>query len=87
MSSTIETKCLEKGVRLTDQRKLIAKVMSDSKDHPDVDELHQRVNKLDAKIRKTIENLYQEANNCIQTIDFKSNDLLNFINKIKTRKK
>ena len=50
MSSTIETKCLEKGVRLTDQRILIAKVMSDSKDHPDVDELHQRVNKLDAKI-------------------------------------
>ena len=44
-------------------------------------------NKLDAKIRKTIENLYQEANNCIQTIDFKSNDLLNFIYKIKTRKK
>ena len=50
MSSTIETKCLEKGVRLTDQRKLIAKAMSESKDHPDVDELHQRVNKLDAKI-------------------------------------
>jgi len=50
MSSTIETKCLEKGVRLTDQRKLIAKVMSESKDHPDVDELHKRVNKLDTKI-------------------------------------
>ena len=50
MNSTIETKCLEKGVRLTDQRKLIAKAMSESKDHPDVDELHQRVNKLDAKI-------------------------------------
>ena len=50
MSSTIETKCLEKGVRLTDQRKLIAKIMSESKDHPGVDELHKRVNKLDAKI-------------------------------------
>jgi len=44
-------------------------------------------NKLDIKIKKTIENLYQEANNFIQTIDFKSNDLLNFVNRIKTRKK
>ena len=50
MSSSIETKCLEKGVRLTDQRKLIAKIMSESKDHPGVDELHKRVNKLDTKI-------------------------------------
>ena len=50
MSNVIETKCIEKGVRLTDQRKLVAKVMSDSGDHPDVGELHQRVNKLDSKI-------------------------------------
>ena len=54
--SKIENKCKEKGVRLTDQRRLIAKVMSDSKetygskDHPDVDELHKRVNKLDQNI-------------------------------------
>ena len=38
MSSNIEDKCIKKGVRLTDQRKLIAKVMSESDDHPDVDE-------------------------------------------------
>jgi len=44
-------------------------------------------NKLDIKIKETIENLYQEANNCIKTIDFKSSDLLNFVNKMKTRKK
>jgi len=44
-------------------------------------------NKLDAEIKNTIENLYQEANNCIQTIDFQSNELVNFVNKIKTRKK
>ena len=50
MGSDIENKCVEKGVRLTDQRKLIAKVMSESEDHPDVDVLHKRVNKLDAKI-------------------------------------
>ena len=50
MSSVIENKCIEKGVRLTDQRKLIAKVMSESNDHPDVDELHKRVTKVDVKI-------------------------------------
>ena len=50
MKSDIEAKCEKRGVRLTDQRKLIAKVMSESDDHPDVDELHKRVNKLDTKI-------------------------------------
>ena len=50
MSNVIENKCIEKGVRLTDQRKLIAKVMSEAQDHPDVDELHKRVNKIDTKI-------------------------------------
>ena len=37
MSSVIENKCIKKGVRLTDQRKLIAKVMSESTNHPNVD--------------------------------------------------
>ena len=46
----IEEKCQIKGVRLTDQRKIIAEVMSTSNDHPDVDELHKRVNKIDKKI-------------------------------------
>ena len=50
MSSDIENKCIMRGVRLTDQRKLVAKVMSESEDHPDVDELHKRVSKLDSKI-------------------------------------
>ena len=46
--SIIEEKCKQKGVRLTDQRKVIAKVLSESKevygskDHPDVDELYRR---------------------------------------------
>ena len=43
MSETIEEKCLLKGVKLTDQRKVIAQVMSQSSDHPDVDELYNRV--------------------------------------------
>ena len=56
MSDTIEQKCLSKGVKLTDQRKIIAKVISESKaeygesDHPDVDELYSRVSKIDPKI-------------------------------------
>ena len=56
MSSSIEEKCIAKGVKLTEQRKIIAKVISESKelygesDHPDVDELYNRVSKLDPKI-------------------------------------
>jgi len=50
MSLTIETKCKDKGVKLTDQRKIIAKVMSESSDHPNVDELYKRVSKVDSKI-------------------------------------
>ena len=50
MSNKIENKCIQQGVRLTEQRKLVAKVMSESTDHPDVDELHKRVNKIDSKI-------------------------------------
>ena len=54
--NSIEEKCKSKGVRLTDQRKTIAKVLSESKevygskDHPDVDELHKRVSQIDKKI-------------------------------------
>ena len=56
MSETIEEKCLSKGVKLTEQRKIIARVMAESKevygesDHPDVDELYNRVSKIDSKI-------------------------------------
>ena len=56
MAETIEQKCLAKGVKLTDQRKIIVKVLSESKktygesDHPDVDELYNRVSKVDSKI-------------------------------------
>jgi len=56
MSETIEQKCQSQGVKLTDQRRIIAKVISESKeaygesDHPDVDELYNRVSKIDPKI-------------------------------------
>ena len=74
MSSNIEDKCIKKGVRLTDQRKLIATVMSESDDHPDVDELHKKVSKLDAKISiatvyRTVK-LFEEAG-IVSKHDFK----------------
>ena len=50
MKVSIEQKCIDKGVKLTDQRKIIAKVMSESDDHPDVDELYKRVSKIDSKL-------------------------------------
>ena len=56
MSDSIEQKCISKGVKLTDQRKIIVRVISESKksygesDHPDVDELYNRVSKIDPKI-------------------------------------
>jgi len=48
--TNIEEKCKKKGVRLTDQRKIIAKVISESSDHPDVDVLHRKVTSIDKKI-------------------------------------
>ena len=56
MNETIEEKCISKGVKLTEQRKIIARVMSESKktygesDHPDVDELYKRVSRVDPRI-------------------------------------
>ena len=76
MSSDIENKCIKKGVRLTDQRRLIAKIMSESDDHPDVDELHKRINKIDTKISiatvyRTVK-LFEEAG-IFEKHDFKGN--------------
>ena len=76
MSSVIENKCVEKGVRLTDQRRKIAQIMSASTDHPDVDELHKRVSKVDSKISiatvyRTVK-LFEEAG-IVSKHDFKGN--------------
>ena len=75
-SNEIENKCIKQGVRLTEQRKLVAKIMSESKDHPDVDELHKRVSKLDSKISiatvyRTVK-LFEEAG-IVAKHDFKGN--------------
>ena len=74
MKVSIEQKCIDKGVKLTDQRKIIAKVMSESDDHPDVDELYKRVSKIDSKISiatvyRTVK-LFEEAG-IIAKHDFK----------------
>ena len=50
MTTSIEERCKQKGVKLTDQRKLIAQIMSAAHDHPNVDELYKRVSKIDSKI-------------------------------------
>ena len=79
--NSIEEKCQQKGVRLTDQRRTIAKILSESKevygskDHPDVDELHKRVTAVDDKISiatvyRTVK-LFEEAGILVKH-DFKA---------------
>lgn len=46
----IEALCAERGLRITEQRRVIARVLSESDDHPDVEELHKRASNLDAGI-------------------------------------
>ncbi len=48
--SVIEQKCIEKGLRMTDQRRVIARVLSEAADHPDAEELHRRAAAVDANI-------------------------------------
>jgi len=72
--SKIEDRCKQRGVRLTDQRRLIAKVMSQSSDHPDVDELHKKISKIDEKV--SIATVYRtvrlfEESGIIEKHDFK----------------
>ena len=76
MVTDIGEKCKQKGVRLTDQRKIIAKAMTDSEGHPDVDELHKKVSKFDSKISiatvyRTMK-LFEEAG-IVSKHDFKGN--------------
>jgi Fur family transcriptional regulator, ferric uptake regulator len=50
LTSLIEKKLRESGLRLTGQRKVIARVLAEAKDHPDVEELHRRTQKVDPGI-------------------------------------
>ena len=61
----IEALCAERGLRITEQRRIIARVLSDSDDHPDVEELHKRASQLDpgisiATVYRTVR-LFEEA--------------------------
>lgn len=67
MSDTrIETLCIEKGMKMTGQRRVIARVLSLAEDHPDVEEMHRRAAELDPRISiatvyRTVR-LWEEAN-------------------------
>ncbi|MBB3132686.1 Fur family ferric uptake transcriptional regulator [Rhizobium pisi] len=50
VAKTLEELCTERGMRMTEQRRVIARILEDSQDHPDVEELYRRSVKVDAKI-------------------------------------
>ena len=61
----IEKLCVEKGMRMTEQRRVIARVLSEAHDHPDVEELHRRAHAVDphisiATVYRTVR-LFEEA--------------------------
>jgi Fur family ferric uptake transcriptional regulator len=66
MPSRLEQLCMDKGLKMTEQRRVIARVLSDSADHPDVEAVHRRATEIDAKISiatvyRTVR-LFEEAN-------------------------
>ncbi|HVA15260.1 MAG TPA: Fur family transcriptional regulator [Stellaceae bacterium] len=65
MISRLEQLCHDKGLKMTEQRRVIARVLSDSADHPDVEAVHRRASEIDPKISiatvyRTVR-LFQEA--------------------------
>jgi Fur family ferric uptake transcriptional regulator len=50
MESRIERLCVERGLKMTGQRRVIARVLSEAEDHPDVEELYRRASALDGRI-------------------------------------
>ena len=70
----LEKLCIEKGMRMTEQRRVIARVLSSSADHPDVEELHRRAHAVDphisiATVYRTVR-LFEEAG-IIERHDFR----------------
>src|SRR5208282_6251024 len=66
MTSRLEQLCIDKGLKMTEQRRVIARVLSDSADHPDVDKVYRRAIAIDPRISiatvyRTVR-LLQEAN-------------------------
>jgi len=50
MPSRLEKRCIERGLKMTEQRRVIARVLSESSDHPDVEQLYRRVTAIDPRI-------------------------------------
>jgi Fur family transcriptional regulator, ferric uptake regulator len=66
MASRIERLCADKGLKMTEQRRVIARVLSDASDHPDVEQLYRRATQIDpnisiATVYRTVR-LFEEAN-------------------------
>src|SRR5215475_8920945 len=66
MISRLERLCLDKGLKMTEQRRVIARVLSESADHPDVEQVYRRATAIDARISiatvyRTVR-LFEEAN-------------------------
>jgi Fur family transcriptional regulator, ferric uptake regulator len=64
--SRLEQICIDKGLKMTDQRRVIARVLSEAADHPDVEQVHKRASQIDARISlatvyRTVR-LFEEAN-------------------------
>jgi len=73
MTSRIERRCLEIGLKMTDQRRVIARVLSDSQDHPDVEEVYRRASASDPRI--SIATVYRtvrlfEEEHILERLDF-----------------
>lgn len=66
MPSNLEKRCVEKGLRMTEQRRVIARVLSEASDHPDVETVYERASAIDkriglATVYRTLR-LFEEAN-------------------------
>jgi Fur family ferric uptake transcriptional regulator len=66
MTSRLEQLCIDKGLKMTEQRRVIARVLSDAVDHPDVEQVHRRAVEIDphisiATVYRTVR-LFEEAN-------------------------
>lgn len=75
MEDRIEKLCAEKGLRMTEQRRIIARVLSSAKDHPDVEELHRRASAIDkgisiATVYRTVSLL--EESGIVERHDFRN---------------
>lgn len=73
MMSRLEQLCIQKGLKMTEQRRIISRVLSDATDHPDVEQVYRRAVEIDPKISiatvyRTMR-LFEEAN-VIERLDF-----------------